>query len=127
MTGPHATFDAVNQSRSHVLVVDADLMALSRIREAASRAQREVTTANGDSLGRVLADTPADLLILDLDRGGTDLVRKAQEATADAEDLRVVGFYSHIDTELGQSAREAGFETFPRGVFWRSLDEVLVG
>ena len=102
-------------------------MALSRIREAADRAEREVATANSDSISRVLADTPVGLVILDLDRGGTDLVRATQEAIADSGPRRVVGFYSHIDADLGRSASRGGIRDLPARVFWRSLDEVLAG
>ena len=103
-----------------VLVVDADLMALARIREAAQRAGREVRTASTGNLGDRV-DEDVAFVVLDLDRGGLELI----EATAALESVRVLAFFSHVDDDLGRASTKAGFETYRRGQFWRSLDALL--
>ena len=109
-----------------ILVVDADLMALARIREAAGRAGMEVRTTPGAAIGSALEKGTPRLIVLDLDRGGTDLVGRVAEALAQfPQSARVLAFFSHVNEDLGRAAQEAGFETFPRGQFWRSLDELF--
>jgi hypothetical protein len=70
--------------------------------------------------------SPADLLIADLDAGGSALLDelvglRGEGLLAD----RVVDYYSHVDTALGQAAEAAGVQAMARGQFWSSLSEVL--
>jgi hypothetical protein len=102
-----------------VLVVDADLMALARIRESAQRVGREVKTASRATLPENIDGIV--VFVLDLDRGGVELV----DAVAALQPSRVLAFYSHIQADLGRASSEAGFETYPRGKFWNSLDALL--
>lgn len=68
----------------------------------------------------------AELLILDLDEGGTaaleELVALAKSGSLEAD---VIGFMSHVDRELGRAAREAGCRPIARGRFWAHLAETL--
>lgn len=71
------------------------------------------------------AESPA-VLILDLDAGREQLLDKV--AAAASEGLlpeRVVGYFSHIDTRLGEAARDAGCRAVPRGSFWRDLPKLF--
>jgi hypothetical protein len=107
------------------IVVSVDLLARSRIEDAAARAGWTVEVAAAPTLFERLASSRADLLVLDLDAGGRALLD--QIATGDRALLpdRVLGFYSHVDTELRAAAADAGCDAMPRGKFWRTLPELL--
>lgn len=113
------------QQKSTVVVVDADLLGLARVEAAAERAGRGVIVAGtGD-----LADgVDAGLVVVDLDRGRRDALDALDAARASGRlEARVVLFVSHVDEDLARTARERGYETWPRGRFWRSLDDLLRG
>ncbi len=83
-----------------------DLIDQSKLRAAGAEIVRTV-----DDLGRV----DAQLVLVDLGRPG---VLEAVPGIAG----RVIGFGSHVDTELLAAARAAGCdEVLPRSVFFRRL------
>lgn len=91
-----------------VHLVSRDLNARARLLDAGF----EVT--HGSLAG---ADAGADAWVLDLDEGGAVLL---EELDARPErPSRVLGFISHIDSELMEAARAAGVQPVPRGRFWR--------
>lgn len=107
-----------------VVVVGADLMATARLDQAAAGAGATLVSRSAAELCDVLASRVADLVVLDLDRGGPDLVAELARCLPQAP-TRVVGFFSHVDGPLGDAARAAGCEAFPRGRFWRTLPDIL--
>jgi hypothetical protein len=107
------------------IVVSVDLLARSRIEDAAARAGWTVELATAPALSERLASSRADLLVLDLDAGGKALLDQVAAGDRDLLPERVVGFYSHVDTELGAAAADAGCDAMPRGKFWRTLPELL--
>ena len=116
----------MTEERGTIVVVDADLMAMARLRDAAERVGFDVLTATKDNLSGRLQGNSVRLLVLDLDRGGKELIDSVSALrSADVDLPRVLAYFSHIDEELGASALASGFETYPRGRFWRSLDELL--
>jgi hypothetical protein len=40
---------------------------------------------------------------------------------------KVIGYFSHVDTELGRAATEAGIEAYARGRFWADPAKILFG
>ncbi len=66
-----------------------------------------------------LATTDADLYLVDLSRSGVLDVLPALAAK------RVVGFGSHVDTELLQAAEAAGCEVLPRSKFFSRLADLF--
>jgi CheY-like chemotaxis protein len=65
---------------------------------------------------------------VDLHNQRIDPVALARELKADEElrDIRLLGFFSHVQTELQRSALSAGFDqVIPRSVFARDLPEIL--
>jgi CheY-like chemotaxis protein len=69
---------------------------------------------------------PVDLIVIDLDEGGPELL--AALATAAETALlpgRVLGYFSHVQEDTGRAARAAGVEAYPRSRFWRELPELL--
>ena len=109
------------QQKSAVLVVDADLLGLARIEGAAGRAGRPVAVARSGDLADGIGED-VGLVILDLDRGREPALDALDVA---AGETRVVMFVSHVDEDLARRARERGYETLPRGRFWRSLDDLM--
>ncbi|MEO7555967.1 MAG: DNA-binding response regulator [Acidimicrobiales bacterium] len=81
-----------------------DLMDRSRLRSVVDLFVPTITA---------LAEVVADVVVIDLGRPG------ALDAVIDlAPRLRVVGFGSHVDTELLAAARQAGAEVLPRSRFF---------
>ena len=66
-----------------------------------------------------LADSDADVVVVDLGRPGVLDVLPALAGR------RVIGFGSHVDTDLLDAARAAGCEVLPRSKFFARLGEVL--
>ena len=108
-----------------VVLVDGDLLAVSRVESAARAAGAVFGTCRSTEIRVKLAREPIDLVIVDLDRGG----RPALEELAATDDMpaphRVIGFFSHVDDELRDAAKRAGVEAWPRGRLWRSLEQLL--
>lgn len=77
----------------------------------------------------VQADAPA-LVIVDLQTRKHDPFALVERLKSD-ERLRgvpVVGFFSHVETELQRRAQEAGFDhVMPRSLFTRQLPDIVRG
>jgi hypothetical protein len=111
-----------------VLLVGGDLMARARLEQAASAANLGIVVTGAGHLVNALRGTAPEVVVLDLDTGGAQLVAELEAArAAGLVRGRVVGYFSHIDEALGVTARGAGCEAFPRGRFWRTLPEILGG
>ena len=107
---------------STVVLVGSDLMARSRLTDAASRMGMTLQTVAVDELSARLSQLPASLLVIDLDEGGDQVLQALSRAREQGSlPSRVVGFYSHVNRALGQAAEAAGCEAWPRGKFWGSL------
>jgi PleD family two-component response regulator len=68
------------------------------------------------------------LIILDLHAQRLDPFQLARELKADENlrHVRLLGFFSHVQTELERKARDAGFEqVMPRSAFSKRLAEIL--
>lgn len=71
-----------------------------------------------------MGEVRPSVVILDLDQLGA---AGAERWALQADEVRVLGFYSHIDHDLGEAAAGLGVQIFRRGRFWRQLAEVLRG
>ena len=98
-------------------------MARARVEEAAKRSGARIEVVSSEELGRKVGDGEA-LVLVDLDRAGPDGVAALSEVAGRA---RVIGYFSHVDEELGRKARAEGVEALPRGRFWRELPAILAG
>lgn len=84
----------------------------------------KVSAAAGDRV--TFARAPADLAAIGADLVVVDLSRPGVlDALAQLEGRRVVGFGSHVDTALLDTARAAGCEVLPRSKFFARLDELF--
>ena len=111
-----------------VVVVGGDLMARARIESAAAAAGARLLKTTPSDLGPTLRSSGCDVLILDLDGGGAELLEAVAAAGREQRlPRRVLGYFSHVDESLRRRAAEAGVTPMPRGRFWRQLPELLAG
>jgi CheY-like chemotaxis protein len=114
-----------------VIAAVNDMLFASKIRGTAEHLNVTVDFARTeDSLfDSAKTDVPA-LILLDLHDARLDPFALAARLKAD-EQLRavpLVGFFSHVETELQRRAQEAGVDhVLPRSVFTRRLAEILTG
>jgi AmiR/NasT family two-component response regulator len=109
-----------------VLLVTRDLMARERIRSAAAHLSMAVRYAAPHELHEMLGAAQPDVLVLDLDEGREDLL--ADVGSARSEGLVppvVLGYFSHVDSGLGEAAERAGVTAVRRGRFWSALGQYL--
>ena len=116
--------------RNIIAVVD-DLFFASKIRGTAEELGITVSFARNASvtLDAVRRDRPS-LIICDLHSQKVDPMDLAKQLKAD-EQLRsipLLGFFSHVQTELQQQAEAAGFDqVVTRSAFTKRLAEILRG
>ena len=116
--------------RNVIAIVD-DLFFASKIRGTAEQLGVSVSfVRNAESLNQaVLRDHPS-LIICDLHSQRIDPIALAKRLKTD-EQLRsipLLGFFSHVQTELQRQAEEAGFDrVLPRSAFSRNLADILSG
>jgi CheY-like chemotaxis protein len=116
--------------RNVIAIVD-DLFFASKIRGTAEQLGVSVSfIRNVESLNQaVLRDHPS-LIICDLHSQRIDPVELARKLKADDQlrSIPLLGFFSHVQTELQQKALEAGFDVvLPRSAFTRDLNDILSG
>jgi len=116
--------------RTVIAVVD-DLFFASKIRGTAEQLGVAVKFARTtDALAEAARRDPPALIICDLHSQKTDPIELARQLKAD-EQLRsipLLGFFSHVQTELQREAEHAGFDrVLPRSAFTKHLSEILTG
>ncbi len=107
--------------RSHrILLVSADLQARVRLEAALRRLDVELIVRPPDA---AMPTERPDVVVLDLDALGAEATaRWAGLAPAHA---RLLGFFSHVDRELGEEAQRLGIEAHRRGRFWSAAGEIV--
>ena len=113
-----------------VLAAVDDLLFSSKIRATAKQAGVDVTFARSpqEIIDQARAQKPS-LIVFDLNSGKTDPVATIAALKGDAalNATRVLGFASHVHTELIASARNAGADqVLPRSAFAANLTEILL-
>jgi len=101
----------------------------SKIRAVAEAVGTEISfPRNKDALFQKAREAKPQLIIVDLHNEKIEPASLANELKAD-EELRAIpllGFFSHVQTELQRNAIAAGFdEVIPRSVFARDLSKIL--
>lgn len=111
-----------------ILAAVADLMFASRIRAAAPPGlELQFARTSEDVLARARSLRPA-LLLVDLNLAAIDPPGTIARLKADPETrgIRVVGFVSHVQSDLVAAARAAGIdEVLARSAFVARLPELL--
>ncbi|HKS28025.1 MAG TPA: hypothetical protein VJS44_09405 [Pyrinomonadaceae bacterium] len=112
-----------------IIVAVSDMFFAAKIRaagEALNIPLRFIKTA--EEIERVAREESPSLIILDLHQQQPDPFQLARELKSREElrHIRLLGFFSHVQTELEKRAREAGFEqVMPRSAFTKRLPEIL--
>jgi CheY-like chemotaxis protein len=116
----------------HFMVLAAvdDLLFSSKIRATAKQAGVDVTFARSpqEILDQARTQKPS-LILFDLNSGKTDPVATIATLKGDPtlRASRILGFASHVHTELIASARNAGADqVLPRSAFAANLAEILL-
>ena len=117
-------------SRIVIAAVD-DLFFASKIRGTGEQTGVTVKFArNLDAMFEVARRERPGLIICDLQSQKIDPIELAEKLKAD-EELRAIfllGFFSHVETELMRRAEKAGFDrVLPRSAFSSNLAQILQG
>jgi CheY-like chemotaxis protein len=115
-------------SRVVISVVD-DMFFASKIRAVAEAVGTEISFPRSrEALIQKAREAKPQLIVVDLHNQKIEAAALAAELKADDE-LRAIpllGFFSHVQTELQRNALAAGFDrVIPRSVFARDLENIL--
>ena len=115
---------------SHVVIsVVDDMFFASKIRAVAEAVDTEISSPRTvEGLIQKAREIKPKLIVVDLHNQKIDPAALAQALKTDDE-LRAIpllGFFSHVQTELQKRALNAGFDqVVPRSVFARDLGKIL--
>ena len=106
-----------------VIAVVDDMFFASKIRAVAEAVGVEISFPRSkEALMQKVRETKPRLVIVDLHNQKIDPNELATELTG----IRLLGFFSHVQTELQRNALAAGFDqVIPRSVFARDLPQIL--
>ena len=111
-------------SRTVIAVVD-DIFFASKIRAAAEAVDVEISFPRSkEALVEKARESAPQMILVDLHNQKLDPVALAKELKTHQElgGIQLVGFFSHVETELRQNALAAGYDqVLPRSVFSRDL------
>jgi CheY-like chemotaxis protein len=117
-------------SRSVIAIVD-DLFFASKIRGTAEALGVTVSfPRHADGVKEVIQQNPPALILCDLHSEKFDSLSLARTLKADdaTRHIPLVGFFSHVQTELQKAAEDAGFDrVIPRSLFTKNLAAILSG
>ena len=117
-------------SQSVIAAVD-DLFFASKIRAVAEHLGLRIQFARSDQgvIDAARGETPS-LIIIDLHSRKFQPLELARQLKKDNQvsSVPIVGFFSHVETELQKAAEEAGYDrVLPRSVFTSRLAQILSG
>lgn len=111
-----------------IAVVD-DMFFAAKIRAVAEAVGVEISFPRSrEALIQKAREMKPRLIVVDLHNQKFDSNALANELKSDEQlrDIRILGFFSHVQTELQRNAIAAGFDqVIPRSVFARDLDKIL--
>lgn len=115
---------------SHIVIsVVDDMFFASKIRAVAEAVGKEISSPRSqEAVVSKARETKPGLIVVDLHNQRIDPIALAQALKSDEElrSIRLLGFFSHVETELRRNALDAGFdEVIPRSVFARDLPVLL--
>ena len=115
---------------SHIVIsVVDDMFFASKIRAVAEAVGKEISSPRSqEAVVSKARETKPGLIVVDLHNQRIDPIALAQALKSDEalRSIRLLGFFSHVETELRRNALDAGFdEVIPRSVFARDLPVLL--
>jgi DNA-binding NarL/FixJ family response regulator len=110
---------------ARVVALMDDLFFQMKVAETAKHLGLELkVAANSDAL-QTLLETMPKLVIVDLN-ARSQPIQAIERVRANKNGVRVVGFLSHVQTDLAARARAAGCdEVMPRSAFTQNLAAIL--
>ena len=110
-----------------VIVVVDDMFFASKIRAVAEAVGAPISfPRTKDAVIEKACE--AQLILVDLHNQKIDAVALARELKANEQlrEIPMVGFFSHVETELQRNALAAGFDqVLPRSIFARDLQRII--
>jgi CheY-like chemotaxis protein len=104
-----------------VIVVVDDMFFASKIRAVAEAVGVEISFPRNKEV-LIEKAREARLVLVDLHNQKIDPIEIAPQLSG----VKLIGFFSHVETELRQKALAAGYdEVIPRSVFARDLPKIL--
>lgn len=117
--------------KRRIIAAVGDLFFAAKIRGTAEQVGAEASfPRTGEALIASAKETKPALIIFDLQATNLDPFDIARTLKADEalRDVPLLGFFSHVETELRTRAQEAGFDAvMPRSQFASRLVEILRG
>ena len=117
-------------ARKIIAVVD-DIFFASKIRGTAEQINVPVAFArSADGVSEIIKNDMPSLIICDLHSQKINPIELAKglKAKEETRQIPLLGFFSHVQTELQREAQQAGFDrVIPRSVFASSLIKILSG
>lgn len=115
----------------YILAAVDDMFFASKIRGTAEQLRLTVMFVKSvaSAIEQAQAEKPS-IIIADLHTTKLDPFALADRLKADAglRDIPLVGFFSHVQTELQLKAQQSGYDrVIPRSAFSRNLPEILNG
>lgn len=107
-----------------IVALVPDLIIGSRIDEAVRRIDAHLESIGGETDVKAALAKPTDLLIVDLGVAGLGL--DGIVAKARAQNVPIVAFGPHVETELLKAAEDAGMDdVYPRNAFLKKIHKIL--
>lgn len=117
-------------SKNQIIAVMDDLFFSSKIREAAKPLGLNIEfIKNTDGLIEQLESQKPSLLIFDLNSKACNSIEniKNLKSSPTLKDIPVLGYLSHVQTELKEEADKAGCDlVLPRSKFSKDIKEILI-
>jgi CheY-like chemotaxis protein len=111
-----------------IVAVVTDVMFAVKIQDAAKRAGLTLAFAISSDEALRYAGAHPSLIILDLNDASVDSLTLIERLRGDpaTANVRLLGFVSHVQTEIRQSALQKGCDTvLPRSAFSQNLPSLL--
>jgi CheY-like chemotaxis protein len=115
--------------RRRIIAAVDDMFFASKIRATAESLDVDVTFVRSIEAMTATKHKP-DLIVVDLHAQKVDALAlpRIVKANEELRSVRLIGFFSHVETELQRAAIDAGYDTvIPRSVFSRDLAGILKG
>jgi CheY-like chemotaxis protein len=114
-----------------VIAAVADMFFASKIRAAAEHLGVEIRfVRSSEVIYSIARDHKPDLIIVDLHSTNLNPIELAKTLRANEElgAIPLLGFFSHVETQLQQQAKQAGYKyVLPRSAFSNKLGSILKG
>ena len=112
-----------------ILIVVDDLIFLSKIQQTAQQVGVPIKIVEPSKVVECAAEFLSRSVILDLNHqsGSSVQVARAVKTNPATQHVQVVGFLSHVQTDLAEKAREAGCDmVMARSAFSQQLPQLLL-